>query len=240
VGTKPGNPELVDRWNAAQTALDQLATNLNETGTIGSTAAADSASAQQIVQQIAGASASPGANDEDHHQLDALDDETRQLIISIDRLRKEVAADVPREAGFLASERGNLARLQTAIKTGEPSGANAAPPVHYAEAPASVANDAKPLVVIKFDRPQVDYQQTLYSALNETLRTKPQAAFEVLAVAPTAESAAAVQAAQSAAKQHARDVLETMTSMGVPAGRVAVASLTDPSIQQSEVRVYVR
>jgi hypothetical protein len=240
IGTTPGNPDLVQRWNAAQTALDQLTTNLNETGTIGSGAAGDSTSAQQLLQQIGSASATPTAVDEDHRQLDALDDETRQLVISIDRLRKEVAADVPREAAFLTTERANLARLQNAIKTGQPSSANAAPATQVAQTPATAATDAKPLVTIKFESPNVDYQKTLYAALTEALKAKPKAVFEVLAVAPTASSEAAVKAVQNSAKKHARDVVQTMTAMGVPASRVAVASLTDPSIQQSEVRVFVR
>jgi hypothetical protein len=62
----------------------------------------------------------------------------------------------------------------------------------------------------------------------------------VLAVAPTAASAKEMAAAQSAAKQHASEVLQTMTQMGVPAGRVSVASSTDPSVQSGEVRVFAR
>jgi KDO2-lipid IV(A) lauroyltransferase len=132
-------------------------------------------------------------------------------------------------------------RFHPAIRTGEPYSATAGPVPHYAALPASsLADNAKPLVVIKFDGPNVDYQKDLYAALNQALQTKPSAAFEVLAVAPTAATAAAVAAAQTSAKRHARDVVQTMAQMGVPAGRVQVASLTDPAVQQSEVRVFAR
>jgi hypothetical protein len=241
VGTTPANPDLVTQWNAAQSALDQLAANLNATGAIGSASAGDSTAAQQLVQQISSASATLGAADEDRRQLDTLEDETRQMQISIERLRKEVASDVPRETTFLASERASLVQLQAAIRTGEPYGASAAVLPRYSAIPAPrIADNAKPLVVIRFDNPNVDYQKDLYEALNHALQSQPTAAFEVLAVAPTAETAAAVAAAQTSAKRHARDVVQTMAQMGVPAGRVQVASSTDPSVQQSEVRVFAR
>jgi len=237
-GTTADKPQLVERWNAAQSVLDQLSTNLNETAGIGAAANTDSASAQAVVQQIESASSAPGAVDEDHRQLDTLEDETRQISISIERLRKEVAGDVPRETAFLATERSSLAQLQNEIRTGQPAAATAAP--ETAAAANAASDSSAPITVIKFDRPGVDYQKVLFAALSDALKTKPQARFEVLGIAPTAATAAAVLAAQEAARKHAADVVQTMTSMGVPAGRVTLASRTDPSVQASEVRVFAR
>jgi hypothetical protein len=94
--------------------------------------------------------------------------------------------------------------------------------------------------VIRFDRPNVDYQQTLYAALNQALQSRPTAAFSVVAVSPTRGSVAAVQLAQTAAKRHAQEVMRSITDMGVPASRLAVASSTDPNATASEVRVFAR
>ncbi|MDE2266990.1 MAG: hypothetical protein KGL29_13900, partial [Alphaproteobacteria bacterium] len=60
------------------------------------------------------------------------------------------------------------------------------------------------------------------------------------AVSPTRGTATAVQLAQTAAHNHAQEVLRSMTDMGVPATRMTIASATDPSATSSEVRVYVR
>jgi hypothetical protein len=46
--------------------------------------------------------------------------------------------------------------------------------------------------------------------------------------------------AQTAAHNHAQEVMRSMTDMGVPASRLSVASATDPSASASEVRVFVR
>ena len=95
-------------------------------------------------------------------------------------------------------------------------------------------------MVVRFDRPNVDYQQVLYAALNQALQNRPGATFQVVAVSPTRGTAASVQIAQTAARRHAEDVMRSMSDMGVPATRMGVASTTDPSATVSEVRVFVR
>ncbi len=115
--------------------------------------------------------------------------------------------------------------------------ASAFPP---ASAVRRVPAAAASLVVIRFDRPNVDYQQILYAALNQALQNRPGAGFQVVAVAPTRGTAASVQMAQSTARRHAQDVVRSMTDMGVPATRLNVASTTDPGANASEVRVFVR
>ena len=78
-------------------------------------------------------------------------------------------------------------------------------------------------MVVHFDRPNVDYQQILYAALNQALQNRPSANFQVVAVSPTRGTAASVQIAQSTARRHAQDVMRSMTDMGVPATRLDVA-----------------
>jgi len=48
-----------------------------------------------------------------------------------------------------------------------------------------MASAGTPLVVVKFDHPDVDYQQILYAALNQALQNRPGANFQVVAVSPT-------------------------------------------------------
>jgi hypothetical protein len=97
-----------------------------------------------------------------------------------------------------------------------------------------------PLVVIRFDKANVDYQQILYAALTQALQSRPGASFSIIAVSPTRGTVTSVQLAQTAAHRHAEEVLRSMTDMGVPASRLAVASQTDPGISSNEVRVFLR
>ena len=243
VGTTRGNPELVSQWNTAQTALDQLAGNINGLNALGSAVAGDASTAHYALDQITATFNVSGAVDEDHRQLSVLEDETNQTIVLIDRLLSEVSDDVQRQTAYVANERANLTTLASAIKNGELYGADLGTPMIAASAagPAgTLAYSGTPLVVIRFDHPDVDYQQILYAALNQALQTRPGAAFSVVAVSPTRGTVAAVQLAQTAAHRHAQEVMRTMTDMGVPASRLAVASATDPSATSSEVRVFVR
>jgi hypothetical protein len=240
VGTTRGNPELVAEWNTAQSALDQLTVNINAMNALGTNVANDSSTAHYILDQITATFNVSGAVDEDHRQLSVLEDETNQTIILIDRLLKNVSDDVQRQTAYAGNERANLTTLAAAIKNGELYGAELGSPMLASVSGPSASYGGTPLVVIRFDHANVDYQQILYAALSQALQSRPGAGFSVVAVSPTRGTVAAVQLAQTAAKRHAQEVMRSITDMGVPASRLAVASSTDPNATSSEVRVFVR
>jgi hypothetical protein len=239
VGTTRGNPELVAEWNSAQGQLDALSANVNALNTLGTDATNDSSSAHYALNQISATFNVSGAVDEDHRQLQLLEDETSQTIVMVDRLLSEVSDAIQRQTAYIATERSNLTTLAAAIKNGDFYGGGLTGALG-AGGGAQMAAAGAPLVVVRFDRPNVDYQQVLYAALNQALQNRPGASFQVLAVSPTRGTAASVQMAQTAARRHAEDVMRSMSEMGVPATRMGVASTTDPSATVSEVRVFVR
>jgi hypothetical protein len=238
IGTTKGNPELVSEWNSAQASLDTLSANINQLTALGTDVTNDSSTAHYAQDQISATYNVSGAVDEDHRQLRLLEDQTAQTIVMIDRLLREVSDSVQRSTAYAATERANLTTLSASIKSGELYGGGLSVPTSFGGSSAAVGGS--PLVVIKFDRPNVDYQQILYAALNQALQNRPGAGFQVVAVAPTRGTAASVQMAQSTARRHAQDVVRSMTDMGVPATRLNVASTTDPGANASEVRVFVR
>jgi hypothetical protein len=237
VGTTRGNPELVAQWNAAQGQLDALSANVNALNALGTDVTNDSSTAHYALDQISATYNVSGAVDEDHRQLRLLEDQTSQTIVMIDRLLREVADGIQRQTAYIATERANLSTLAAAIKSGDFYGGGV---IGALGSSPALATAGTPLVVVKFDHPDVDYQQILYAALNQALQNRPGANFQVVAVSPTRGTAASVQIAQSTARRHAQDVMRSMTDMGVPATRLAVASTTDPGATVSEVRVFVR
>ena len=238
VGTTRGNPELVAEWNTAQGQLDALSANVNALNALGTDVTNDSSTAHFALDQIGATFNVSGAVDEDHRQLQLLEDETSQTIVMIDRLLKEVSDGLQRQTAYVATERANLTTLASAIKSGDFYGGGVTGGLGGGG--VQMASAGTPLVVVKFDHPDVDYQQILYAALNQALQNRPGANFQVVAVSPTRGTAASVQIAQSTARRHAQDVMRSMTDMGVPATRLNVASTTDPSATGSEVRVFVR
>ena len=237
VGTTRGNPELVAQWNVAQGQLDALSANINALNALGTDVTNDSSTAHFALNQISATFNVSGAVDEDHRQLQLLEDQTSQTIVMIDRLLKEVSDAVQRQTAYVATERSNLTVLASSIKSGELYGSGSSA---LGLGGVQSATAGTPLVVVRFDHPDVDYQQILYAALNQALQNRPGASFQVVAVSPTRGTAASVQIAQSTARRHAQDVMRSMTDMGVPATRLAVASTTDPGASASEVRVFVR
>ena len=238
VGTTRGNPELVAQWNTAQSQLDALSANVNALNALGTDVTNDSSTAHYALDQIGATYNVSGAVDEDHRQLRLLEDETSQTIVMIDRLLRETSDGIQRQTAYLANERSNLTTLAAAIKSGDFFGGGVINASLGGAGPAVAAG--APLVVVRFDRPNVDYQQILYAALNQALQNRPGANFQVVAVSPTRGSAASVQIAQTTARRHAQDVMRSMTDMGVPATRLNVASTTDPAATASEVRVFLR
>ena len=239
VGTTRGNPELVAEWNTAQGQLDALSANVNALNALGTDVTNDSSTAHYALNQISATFNVSGAVDEDHRQLQLLEDETSQTMVMVDRLLSEVSDGIQRQTAYIATERANLTTLAAAIKNGDFYGGNIAGSLG-AGGGVQMASAGSPLVVVRFDRPNVDYQQVLYAALNQALQNRPGASFQVVAVSPTRGTAASVQLAQTAARHHAEDVMRSMSEMGVPATRMGVASTTDPAATVSEVRVFVR
>lgn len=244
LGTTRGNPELVAQWNTAQDALDRIASDINALNALGSDVGADQASANFTLTTIRGMYDVSGAVDEDHRQLRMLEDETSQSIVLLERLLTSVSRDVQRATSYVGNERANLTVLANAIKNGEMYGAALGPSLASTGPPpvrsTGTSMGGTPLVVIKFDKPNVEYQQILYTALAQALERRPEAGFQVVAVAPTAGSATALQLAQSQTQRNAQAVLRSMSDMGVPANRLALSSTTDPGVQSGEVRVYLR
>jgi TolA-binding protein len=238
VGTTRGNPELVAEWNTAQGQLDALSANVNSLNTLGTDVTNDSSTAHFALNQISATFNVSGAVDEDHRQLQLLEDETSQTIVMVDRLLSEVAAVIQRQTAYVATERANLTTLASAIKSGDFYGGGVTGAL--GSGGMQMASAGTPLVVVRFDHPNVDYQQILYAALNQALQNRPGASFQVVAVSPTRGNAASVQIAQSTARRHAEDIMRSMSDMGVPATRMGVASTTDPATSVSEVRVFVR
>ena len=251
VGTTPGNPILVSQWNAAQSLLDQIGSDVARMSSLSNDVAATSSLSSYLLESTRAAYGLSGAVDEDHRQLAILEDEVNRTVVLIDRLLNELSGDVSRQSAYTSGERRNLTALALAIKNGEMYGTSLSNAAFSSAAPAltqrgvnagPVTGDAarRPLVVIRFDRPNVSYEQALYSALSGALSRRPGATFDLVAVAPQSGNAAEVTSAQNRSKRDAERVLRSMSEMGLPMDRVRLSAMTSQSAQSNEVHVYVR
>lgn len=246
VGTTPGNPILVQQFNSAQSALDTLNSDIAGMNKLATAVSGMSTMSSYLSESTRAAFGVSGAVDEDHRQLAVLQDEVDQTVVLIERLLNEVSEDIRRQSSYVASERSNLNTLAAGIKTGEIYGASLSNVAQAAQGPGPIAgkpmdtSSRRPLVVIRFDRDQVPYQQALYNAVGRVLERRPDASFDLVAVAPASGGPARVALNSNKARRHAEEVLRSLTEMGLPPARVAVSSKTVTGASANEVHLYMR
>lgn len=259
LGTTPGNPLLVQQWNQAQRELDSVTGNVTALGQLANSVASSSTSAAYLLESTQAALGLSGGIDQDRIALNMIEDDTARLVVRIDRLLTALSDQISRQTVYVAGERGNLTTMALAIKNGELYGDSiatrtftpsrvSATPSYYDETPAyrpgasasTILDERRPLVVIRFDNPNVAYQQALYNAVSKVLEQRPQTGFDLIAVTPAGGTAAEVAMNQTKSKQNAQGVLRTLTDMGLPSDRVSVAATTSAEASVPEVRLYIR
>lgn len=266
-GTTPGNPILVERWNAAQNTLNRLSESagyLSELSTEVSGEAARAAYLQDAVRATYGLS---GAVKEDHRRLRQTEDDVNQSIVALNRLMTSVSDEMKRRDAYLRAERMNMQTMTLAIANGELYGQSlsnnlykraaedgravygdaAAPaggimPVSTGgfHSPAAAPANRRPLVVIRFDRANVNYEQAVYTAVGQALDKYPAARFDLVAVSPTEGNPAALALASTEARKNGEAVLRSLTQMGLPVERVRLNTASSREVRGSEVHIYVQ
>jgi hypothetical protein len=246
VGTTPGNPELVAQWNQSQVELNKVGESIASLNTLSNESAATSALAAFLLESTRATFELRGAVEEDHRQLAVLEDEVNKTVVVVERLLNELTDDIARAQNYFTTERSNLTAMQIAIDNGEYIGGSLASRAYGVPAPppaggaASLVGQRQPLVVIRFNQPNVDYEQALFTVVSRALERRPNAAFDLVAVAPSVGSAAQVSLATGKSRRNAEGVLRSLTNMGLPADRITLSATNSPSAQVNEVHVYVR
>jgi hypothetical protein len=264
VGTTTGNPLLVAQWNSAQVKLDNLNQDVGSLNDLSNQIAQTASQAAYLLEAVRATYGLSGAVDEDHANLGALEDDTNRAVVLIDRLLNEVSGDLNRQSSYVSSERRNLRTLALAISNGElygPSFANR-PFMNLNSPPSNLYDEdglpksggrstgrsnmrselegSKPLVVIRFDRENVNYEHAVYQAVSKALDRFPNASFDVLAVSPTGSNAAEGALMVADAKRNADAVARSLSQLGLPPGRVHMNATKSATASVTEVQIFVR
>jgi hypothetical protein len=263
-GTTPGNPRLVKRLTQAEANLEQLGGSVATLNNLAAEASNRASESAYLLEATRAAYSLSGAIEEDHVRLAELEDAVNSTSVIIERLLNNVNDDITRTATYLNSERNNLRSLSVGVNNGDlygkslgnrpfssagvfqasatsdmsmgaPGGMGATPAVSNGMSPGM-----RPLVKIRFDKPEVNYEQPVYMAVNEALQRYPNARFELVAVHPTAGNAAQVAIESTRARRNAEKVLRTLTQMGLDLERVNLSYTQSPEAQTNEVHLYIR
>jgi len=253
LGTTPGNPVLVKQYDEAQTELKNIESYSREVNLLNQKVTADAGVVALLKSTINKTLRLAGAIDQDHRHLEVLEDEVEKIEINIARIINEITEEVSRQSGFMRIENQNLLTVAVAIRNGEAMGtgirnrsflaaqalADAGPPDKQLKV-KRVNITGLPLVVIRFDDPNIDYEKTLYDAIGITVDKKPDASFGLVAVAPIGKNEGETRINASKVKKYAERVLRSLVSFGLPSKKVALSAKTSGDVVVPEVHIFVQ
>ncbi len=263
-GTTPGNPRLIAKLDTAQSNLDSLSKNVADFNNLALEISETASKGSYLLDTTRSTYSLSGAIEEDHVRLAQMEDQVNATVVSTDRLLNDVNDNITRTTSYLATERSNLRTLALGITDGNLYG-NSLANHPFSRAPQSnllqqasyggntipnsdarqTANSnssrgVRPLAKIRFDKPNVNYQQPVYNAVQEALERFPDGRFELMAVHPVSGNAAQVAIESTRARRNAEDVLRTLTQMGVSLDRIDMSTAPSPEARSSEVHLFVR
>ena len=246
VGSTPGNPILVANWRKAQELMNGMNADVAKLSQLSTEVFSDSAMAAYLLDSVRASYLLSGAIEEDHRQLRVLEDDTNQTVVLIERLLKELNADISRQQQYIAGERSNLNVLSASVQNGQMYGNGAAGLSVRSTSDATPMRlntadlgDRRPLVVIRFDRSNVSYEQALYQAVSQTLNRRPDARFDLVAVSPNAVSPGQTALGSNSARRNAESVMRSLAGMGLPADRVELSAMISAQVRGNEVHLYL-
>lgn len=255
-GTTPGNPRLVKRLDAAENVLEDITNSVNSLNSIAMNTSQVASEATFLLEETRAAYGLSGAIEEDHVALAELEDAINNTMVVIERVLNNVNDDITRTTTYLGSERNNLRTLSLAVTNGDLYGkslgnrpfsnvgsyqvASSDPTASVAAAPQSTLSGPRPLVKIRFDQVNVEYEQPVYVAVSEALERYPTANFDLVAVHPSTGNAAEVAIESTRARRNAEKVLRTMTQLGLPLERIALSHSESAEASSNEVHIFIR
>ena len=245
IGTTPGNPELTEMWKQASALLTGSDKNMSETAKLSSEIIRTKNELNSLLDTIGETFLIPGAMEIDHENLKALEDQANQTVVSLNRLSSDVSAQIARQQQYFSTESQNINMLGTDIQNGSTMNARPQAAVSVPAAPALLSAAAylpdadlagrRPLMVIRFNKKNVAYEQSLYKAVKAALDKRPNTNFEIVAVSP-----ANAKSGETEAAKHADAVRNSLISMGLPENRIYSSKTKSASIQTTEVHLYLK
>lgn len=254
-GTTPGNPRLVQRLNIAEKNLDDLSQNVADLNSLAVEIANAASVSSFLLENARAAYGLSGAIEEDHARLAQLEDQVNSVVVTIDRQLNNVNDDITRTASFLSSERNNMRTIALAVTNGDmygkslankmfassPQGDSMVIPASYAPAQAAgVPGGRRQLAKIRFDNPDVNFEQPVYLAVSEALTKFPQASFDIVAVHPTGGNAAQNTIESTRARRNAERVMRSLSQMGLGLERVDLSYAPSADAQTNEVHIFIK
>ena len=248
IGTTPGNPILLNQYEQAQTELAEVGAQGQNLVDVGNQIALFSTRVSYLLEQARSAKKLRGAVDEDHRNLSSFQDTLKRRNVDVLRTLEDLNETVRRRDIFLAAERRRLTQLANAISIGESFGLGlgtlgSLPAINdnqnseQGKRSESISVSPNPIAIFRIDE-QDNYEQSLFGAISATLDKAPQSRFTLVAVSSSAGNPSEQAERAANARNDVSKLISSLISMGMPADRISVSSLSVANVENTEVRLY--
>ena len=248
IGTTPGNPILLNQYEQAQTELAEVGAQGQNLVDVGNQIALFSTRVSYLLEQARSAKKLRGAVDEDHRNLSSFQDTLKRRNVDVLRTLEDLNETVRRRDIFLAAERRRLTQLANAISIGESFGLGlgtlgSLPAINDNEnseqgkRSESISVSPNPIAIFRINE-QNNYEQNLFGAISATLDKAPKSNFTLVAVSSSAGNPSEQAERAANARNDVSKLISSLISMGMPADRISVSSLSAANVENTEVRLY--
>ena len=247
IGTTPGNPILLNQYEQAQTELAEVGAQGQNLVDVGNQIALFSTRVSYLLEQARSAKKLRGAVDEDHRNLSSFQDILKRRNVDVIRTLEDLNETVRRRDIFLAAERRRLTQLANAISVGESFGLGlgaigSLPAIDENENSQGRRSDnisvsPNPIAIFRINE-QDNYEQNLFGAISATLDKSPKSRFTLVAVSSSAGNPSEQAERAVNARNDVSRLISSLISMGMPADRISVSSLSVADVENTEVRLY--
>ena len=248
IGTTPGNPILLNQYEQAQTELAEVGAQGQNLVDVGNQIALFSTRVSYLLEQARSAKKLRGAVDEDHRNLSSFQDTLKRRNVDVIRTLEDLNETVRRRDIFLAAERRRLTQLANAISVGESFGLGlgtlgSLPAINENEKTEqgrrsdNISISPNPIAVFRINE-QDNYEQNLFGAISATLDKAPKSRFTLVAVSSSAGNPSEQAERAVNARNDVSRLISSLISMGMPADRISVSSLSVADVENTEVRLY--
>ena len=248
IGTTPGNPILLNQYEQAQTELAEVGAQGQSLVDVGNQIALFSTRVSYLLEQARSAKKLRGAVDEDHRNLSSFQDTLKRRNVDVIRTLEDLNETVRRRDIFLAAERRRLTQLANAISVGESFGLGlgtlgSLPAINENESSEqgrrsdNISASPNPIAIFRINE-QDNYEQNLFGAISATLDKSPKSRFTLVAVSSSAGNPSEQEERAVNARNDVSKLISSLISMGMPADRISVSSLSVADVENTEVRLY--
>ena len=248
IGTTPGNPILLNQYEKAQTELAEVGAQGQNLVDVGNQIALFSTRVSYLLEQARSAKKLRGAVDEDHRNLSSFQDALKRRNVDVLRTLEDLNETVRRRDIFLAAERRRLTQLANAISVGESFGLGlgtlgSLPAINdnensnQGDRSDNISVSPNPIAIFRINE-QDNYEQNLFGAISATLDKAPKSKFTLVAVSSSAGNPSEQAERAANARNDVSRLISSLISMGMPADRISVSSLSVANVENTEVRLY--